>query len=65
MILALNFTKSLSFLIVHYFRKYSPPMDHTELGTQKISKCPRKTAAIYAGFQTLVIQVLGEFHARF
>ena len=35
--------------------KYPPPMDHTELCTQ----FPRKTAAVYAGFQTLMIQVLG------
>ena len=33
-------------------------MDDTKMGTQRF---PRRTVAVYAGFQTLLIQNLGEF----
>ena len=45
-----------------------PPMDHTELGTQKFKDfLEGQQQFIYTGFQTLLIQNLGEFQnfARF
>ena len=47
--------------IMGYSIKYPhPPMDDTEMGYLKISGFPRRTTAVFPGFQTLLIQNLGE-----
>ena len=54
-----------------YSRKYPPPpppaIDDTELGTQKFQNFQERQQQVNAGFQTPVIQILGEFQnfARF